>query len=413
MKRAKLFLILVVAALFIAGGIYYFKSTSKETKPIETAKVFKDRFEISVGATGEIQPEISVELKSRASGEVVEVNVEAGDTVSKGDILIKLDPEDEERNLSIAEATLFSARSKLAQTEASLASSISSRAELRDKYSRRKDAFEKGLVSAEELQSANTTLEVSSRTIEERAALKRSAGSDLQKASLSISEARKRLKETIISAPISGTVLNVTAEKGAIVSSGITNVGGGSTLMTLADLSSLYVLAKIDEADIGRIKIGDEARIKVDAFQKKNFSGRVSRITPLGVNDANVVTFDVKIEVTDKDANLLLPGMSSDIEIISHKIDDALQIPLKAIKFERRQNSGARRPASENVNEQPNRKGTVTLVSGETREITIGISDGINAVILSGLSEGDEVIIPEPEKNGGAQSILSVGRPKR
>jgi len=156
-KRAKLFLILVVAALFIAGGIYYFKSTSKETKPIETAKVFKDRFEISVGATGEIQPEISVELKSRASGEVVEVNVEAGDTVSKGDILIKLDPEDEERNLSIAEATLFSARSKLAQTEASLASSISSRAELRDKYSRRKDAFEKGLVSAEELQSANPT----------------------------------------------------------------------------------------------------------------------------------------------------------------------------------------------------------------------------------------------------------------
>jgi HlyD family secretion protein len=174
-----------------------------------------------------------------------------------------------------------------------------------------------------------------------------------------------------------GVITALTLEKGTIVSSAVSTVGGVSS-MTLSDLSQIFILADVDESEIGAVSPGQDVDIKADAYQGVHFSGKVVRIAPQGVNTSNVVTFEVKIEVTSPNKSKLLPQMTADVYIVQARKQNVLLAPITAV---------TRKDHQEIITVQ-NADGTT-----EDRPVEIGISDGTNDEILSGVSEGDTVVL--------------------
>src|SRR5690606_38952414 len=199
-------------------------------------------------ASGSIEPSVQVEVKSRASGEVIEVLVEEGQQVEAGQLLFRLDPIDAERTVIEARTAAARARPGVAQAAASLAVA---EAEARNAVTQRDvntRGTEMGLVPAETARSASNAAEVAEANVTLRKAALAASRAEATSSRLAVDEAERRRKETDIVAPIAGTVLNVAVERGSIVASAVTNVGGGSALATIADLSDPRVIGQIDEA---------------------------------------------------------------------------------------------------------------------------------------------------------------------
>jgi HlyD family secretion protein len=247
------------------------------------------------------------------------------------------------------------------------------------------------LVSAESARTSEHQQNVAARQLEMRRAQVAAAQAALASARLNVSDARRRREATTIVAPIAGTVLSVSVERGSMVSSAVTNVGGGSAIMTLADLSDLRVIGAIDEAQIGSVAVGQDVEIRVDAYRNTTFSGRVERVSPLGTNTSNVVTFDVEIVVTDERAAQLRSGMSASVEIVTRRQEGVLLIPLTAVRSYGDEH-------------------TVIRADGSPHNVTIGGTDGDNVVVTGGLSEGDEISTdPTAPRAGEADSGGSGG----
>ncbi len=352
-------------------------------------------------ASGAIEPHVQVEVKSRGAGEVVEVLVEEGQVVEAGQLLFRLDPIDADRAVTEARTSAERVRSELAQAEASLAVSEAEARNADAAHAVSARGTELGLVPSESTRGAASSAEVATATVQLRRAAVRAGRAQLAAARLAVEEAERRRAETEIHAPIPGTVLNVAVERGSIVASAVTNVGGGSALATIADLSDLRVIGAIDEAQIGRVHVGQDATLRVNAYPDRGFTGRVIRVSPLGETVSNVVTFDVEILVTDRDSRLLRSGMSADIEIETNRLEDVLLVPLVAI-------------------ESVGPKRFVTLASGERREIGTGANDGNHIVVVSGLEEGDRILVGGPPRGRGGEgggrgskSLIPMGRQRR
>lgn len=328
-------------------------------------------------ATGTIEPHVQVEVKSRASGEVIEVLVAEGDTVEAGDLLVRLDPADAERALREARVAERRARADVAQARASLAVAQAEAGEAGAHHDVQERGAALGLVSSEQQRTAAHSARVAQSNVALRRAQVAAAEAALETARLAVEEAERRLRETEIRAPFPGTVLSVPIERGSIVSSALTNVSGGTTLLTLADLSDLRVVGAIDEAQIGRVRVGQRVVIRVDAYPEREFGGTVSRVSPLGTATNSVVTFDVEITVTDEHASLLRSGMSADVEIVTDERRGVLLVPLAAVR--------SRGPAR-----------FVRLESGEERRIRTGATDGRFLEVLEGLEEGDRIDLATP-----------------
>jgi HlyD family secretion protein len=375
MKRAALVIVLLGA---IASAVYYFffRRDPHADWPQQTETVTRGDLVDYAGATGTIKPHVQVEIRSRESGEVIEVMVQEGQVVAAGAPLIRLDPFDTDR---VVDGSLAEQRRTLAQLQEAQASLAIAEAELRQ-ASVSQDVSAQGrslgLVSDESARTTEHQRGVAERNVELRRAQLAAARALVESSRLNVADARRRREATIITAPISGTVLSVTVEVGSMVTSAVTNVGGGSAIMTLADLADLRVIGAIDEAQIGSVAVGQAVQIRVDAFPGKVFTGRVERVSPLATTSSNVVTFDVEIVVTDEDVGQLRSGMSADVEIVTNRQTNVLLIPLTAVRSE-----GDER--------------TVRLANGESHNIETGSTDGVNVVVVRGLAEGD-VIAADP-----------------
>jgi HlyD family secretion protein len=182
---------------------------------------------------------------------------------------------------------------------------------------------------------------------------------------------------------------------GTIISSAISNVGGGTSVMTVSDMSHIFVLASVDESDIGGVARGQDVDITADAFPSKHFSGKVVRIATQGVNVSNVVTFEVKIEVTSDNKSLLKPQMTANAQIIESSKHNVVAVPMTAV-----------------IRKQ--HKTFVTVVkpdgSNEDREVQLGISDGDNQEITTGLTGGEQILVHKTDSNS---AWSSSGGPKR
>ncbi|MEL6185919.1 MAG: efflux RND transporter periplasmic adaptor subunit [Myxococcota bacterium] len=349
-------------------------------------------FEVEAGviteraeASGTIQPNVQVVVGARASGEVVEVLIEVGETVEAGQSLFRLDARDADRGFQDAQVNLKRARADLAQAQANLRMAETQAKNARLDLAVATQGAERGLVTKESRRAEAMDAEVSEATVAVRRAAVQAALASVAGARLAVQDAEQRRSEMNVAAPVTGTVLDVAVERGSIVASALANVSGGTAMATVADLGDLRVVGQIDEAQIGKVAVGQSVDIRVDAYPDDLFAGRVHRVAPLGEAESNVVTFDVEIVVTDDKASQLRSGMSADLSIAVGR-KNGIVVPLVAVRSE----SGQR---------------YVELDSGETRAIRTGPTDGEHLIVTDGLEPGDRIrmmtVTVPPERSGG------------
>jgi HlyD family secretion protein len=358
-----IWILLIVISIF---AIFYFSGSvdnGNDLTNFKTAVVKRDTLELTVAATGTITPNIEVEVKSKAGGEIINFYFQEGDTLRKGEVAVRLDPETEKSRVNQANANLLIAEAKLEKAKITLKDE-----ELRLK--RKKSLFEDKVISRQDLD--NATLAVNR------------AGSDVKiteaeliRAQETLREAKDRLEDTEIRAPLSGTILKKYVEEGQVIASTTSSVSEGTLLFTMADLNRMYIEAMVDETDIGRIRPGQSVTMTVDAYRGKAFNGKVIRIAPKGRVESTITVFDVTVEVNDKDKGMLKPMMTSNAEILIDRRDDVLLVP------------------SEAVRQKDEQTGIYRTSEGEPVWVSVhaGSSDSIFTEIEGDVREGEEVIV--------------------
>lgn len=308
-ESMKRILTMAAAIVILAGTAYVIWGGSSEevANPtgqfVRVEKIERGDLNLVVSANGVVQPINKVEIKSKASGQIEELNFIEGQIVEKGHFLLKLDQRTTKNDVDQARADLAVAEANLKQTE--------------NNTIRSRELFEKNLVSEQERDAANLEFV--------------RAQAQLVKAKASLSSAEERLTDTRIVAPISGTILSRNVEMGQIIASGTSNVSGGTLLATIADMQEVYVETSVDEVDIGKVAVGQRATVIADAFPDDRFAGQVERISPQGKTQSNVTTFFVVVLVRNIGGKLKA-GMSAsvDIEIFNQK--NVLLVPNEALK---------------------------------------------------------------------------------
>jgi HlyD family secretion protein len=360
--------------------------------PSKLGKVEKGDLAKSVVATGKVEPITKVEIKSKASGIVKKLYIEASDRVKKGQILAELDRDEILASVRSQEAQLQSSEANLRAAEADL-----KRAEvdaegpdvplLKRAYQRAEKMQKEGVVSDAQRDDAQKAYDMSvnkqgvarAQLIVGKAKVKQ-AEADVQRQSANLAQLKEQLSYTTILAPIDGIVLSRDVEIGDAVSS-ILVMGSAATLvMTIGDTSEVYVKGKVDESDIGKVYLGQPARIKVESFKDKTFTGKVTKISPMGAEKDNVTTFEVRVSITNPGGELKA-AMTANAEIILEEHKNVLQIPEGALIYDKDKKASVEIP-------EPSAKEGKKKVA-----VQVGISNGAKAEVLGGLKEGDQVVL--------------------
>ena len=391
-KRVIITIIIVAAVLIGAGVLYAFTRGGTKIDPSKLAKVEKGDLAKSVVATGKVEPITKVEVKSKASGIVKKLLIDAGDRVKKGQLLAQLDKEE-------IQAQVEQSRAALAASEANLKSSEADyeRAKvdaegpdvplLKRAYERAIGMAKEGVVSTSALEDAQKNYELAlnkqnvakAQLIVLKAKIAQSQAQVAQDRA-HLNQLDEQLSYTDIESPIDGVVLSRDVEMGDAVSS-ILVLGSSATLvMTLGDTSEVYVKGKVDESDIGKVYLGQPARIKVESFKEKTFNGKVTKISPMGVEKDNVTTFEVRVSINNPGGELKAV-MTANAEIILEEHKNVLQIPEGAILYDKDKNASVEVP-------DPKAKDGKKKIA-----VNIGISNGAKTELLGGLKEGDQVVL--------------------
>ena len=261
------------------------------------------QLELTVEASGTVEAISSIEIKSKASGQILFLGAEIGDYVDEGVVLARIDQRTPTNTLAQANADLEVSKVRLSNAK--------------NQFERSKKLHDEGNISDKSFEDAQESFS--------------SARAQLVRAEVFLENARIALDDTSVRSPIAGTVISRAAEVGQVITSPTSAVGGGTLLMEMADLNKVRVRALIDEIDIGKITIGQEVTLKVSAYRNKKFIGVVSKIEPMSKIDQNVTTFPVLIDIENKD-NLLLIGMNTDVEIEILNEEVALALPAGSLR---------------------------------------------------------------------------------
>jgi HlyD family secretion protein len=292
---------LLLAAGLAACGRTEEPKQSYETLPVETRDIV-----VAVEAAGQIEPAVTVELKSKASGEILAMTGETGQVVPAGTLLVQIDKRQPRNAVSQAEAQLEAAKARrsIAEAQARRAEKLLAERIINDVD------FEQS-----QLEAANAKAEV-------------------VRTQVALENARIQLEDTELRAPITGTIIEKLVEKGQVISSPVMDVGGGSLLLKMADLRTVQVKTLVDETDIGKVRPGMPATVTVTAFPNQPFAGSVLKIEPLASADQTVTTFAVRI-VLDNADGLLKPGMNADVDILVAERRGVAAVPMGALRTER------------------------------------------------------------------------------
>jgi HlyD family secretion protein len=291
-----LFSLLVLVACGGAKDEEEFKFYTK--KEVDTKEL-----ELTVEASGTVEAISSIEIKSKASGEILFLGAEIGDFIKKGEVLARIDQRTPQNNLEQASADLDVAKVRLANAES--------------QFLRSEKLHKEGSISDKAFEDAQEAFS--------------SAKSQYVRSNVFLENAKISLDDTLVRSPIDGTIISRAAEVGQVITSPTSAVGGGTLLMEMADLNKVRVRALIDEIDIGKINIGQEVTLRVSAYRDRKFTGVVSKIEPQAKEDQNVTTFPVLIDIENID-NLLLIGMNTDVEIEIIKEEVALALPAGSLR---------------------------------------------------------------------------------
>lgn len=391
-KRIIIFSSIAAVVALIVAGVLYASSGGTKIDPSKLAKVEKGDLAKSVVATGKIEPITRVEIKSKASGIVKKLYVDYGDKVKKGQVLAELDREEIQARVDQARAQLEGSTASLSGTRADLERArVDAEGPdvplLKRAYDRAQGMAKDGVVSASALDDAEKNYKMALNKQDVSKAQLRVLEAKIGQAQGQVAQDRANLKQleeqlgyTTIESPIDGIVLSRDVEIGDAVSS-ILVLGSSATLvMTMGDTSEVYVKGKVDESDIGKVYLGQPARIKVESFKDKTFTGKVTKISPMGVEKDNVTTFEVRVSINNPEG-VLKAMMTANAEIILEEHKGVLQIPEGAIIYDKD------KKASVEVPDPKAKEGKKKLA------VNIGISNGAKTELLSGLKEGDQVVL--------------------
>jgi HlyD family secretion protein len=408
-SRKKLYIAigLAVLAIIIASSVVASRKREKAL-PVITEKAIRTNITQLVTATGKIQPEIEVKIAPEVSGEIIEIPIKEGQMVRKGDLLLRIKPDSYKAQVQEQEAALSGARSASVQHRAEL-----SKAE--NDYNRAKSLFEKGLISEADRNAAQTNYEIA------RAALQ-SSMFDIQRAEGALRQIREALSKTTIYAPSTGTISSLTAREGERVVG--TSQFAGTEVMRIADLDNMEARVNVNENDVVNVKIGDVARISVDAYPDRKVQGVVREIASTATtNNAGtqeqVTNFEVKISIPDHSVRLR-PGMSATADIETDTVKNAVAVPIQSVTVrttdsnlspEEREKQAAKNTAQDADNraevsnemlekqkarEQRDKLQRVVFVKQgdkvHMQKVETGIADTTHIEIKTGLKPGQEVV---------------------
>jgi HlyD family secretion protein len=394
-KRRKRIIIIssvIVVVLLFVGGLAAFSRGGTKIDPSKLAKVEKGDLAKSVVATGKVTPITKVEVKSKASGIVKNLLVDYGDRVKKGQLLAQLDKEEIEAQVEQSRAALQAADATLSSSQADYErAKVDAEGPdvplLKRQLDRNTEMAKDGVVSAQALDDAdrNYRMALNKQNVAkaQMAVLKaKIAQSQAERTrdQANLKQLEEQLSYTDIISPLDGIVLSRDVQMGDAVSS-ILVLGSSATLvMTLGDTSEVYVKGKVDESDIGKVYLGQPARIKVESFKDKTFYGKVTKISPMGVEKDNVTTFEVRVSINNPGGELKAE-MTANAEIILEEHKNVLQIPEGAILYDKDKKASVDVP-------DPKAKDGMRKIA-----VNIGISNGAKTELLGGLKEGDQVVL--------------------
>ncbi len=394
-KSKKVWIWVIVAVAAMAGAGAAVRAALKPDNRIDPSKLARvERGDIArvVVATGKIEPRAIVEVKSKASGIVKNIYVNYGDTVRAGQVLAELDKEELEARVREARANLQAAQ---AMEESAAAALERNKVEaegpdipfLKSAFERAQRMHEEKLVAKNVVEEAEKAYQLAlnrqSAAIRalavSRAEITR-ARAQVAQAKAVLERAEEDLRNSTIVSPIDGLVLSRNVEVGNAVSSILVQGSQAAPLFTLGDMSDVFVRGKVDQADIGKVYLGQPARIVVESFRDRRFEGKVYRISPYGVEKDNVTTFEVQVSIHNPGRELKA-NMSANAEIILEEKKNVLLVPEAAVLYDKDRNPGVEVP--DPAAEKGRRKVAVKL----------GISNGIRTELLGGLQEGAPVIL--------------------
>jgi len=394
-KRTRPILWITLAVVLLGGGAYGVMAALRPNRTIDPSKLAAvERGDLArvVVATGKIQPLSKAEIKSKASGIVKKIYVDYGDRVKQGQLLAELDKiqleailREAQANMQAAEAARDSAKATLERNKVDAEGPDVPFLKLG--MDRAEHEYREGVVSksvVEDAQknyqlalnrqmSAQTNLTVSKADIAK-------AEAQVAQAKAALENAQEDLRNSTIVSPIDGLVLSRDVNVGDAVSSILVLGSQATPIMTLGDVSEVYVQGKVDEADIGKVYLNQPARIVVESFKDKKFVGKVTKISPLGKEKDNVTTFEVRVSIANPSLELKA-NMSANAEILLEEKKDVLMAPEAALIYDKERNASV---------ETPDPKGD----NGKRKiPVKLGISNGVKTEILQGLNEKQQVIL--------------------
>ena len=405
MSKKTIYIVLGVAVAIIVLLIVLSKTgaigNKDKGKSVESAKVTATTIVETVSATGKIQPEIEVKISSEVSGEIIVLNVIEGQVVKKGDLLVKINPD---LYTSGYKRTL----SNLSGTKANLSQADASFKEAKANYERSKILFDKGIISKSDWDKVVASFEVAK-------ASKQSAYFNVQSATATVNEAKDNLGRTTIYAPADGTISVLNVELGERVLG--TQQMAGTEILRVANLNNMEVEVDVNENDIVKIKVGDEANVEVDAYLKKQFKGVVTSISnsaSTALTADQVTNFKVKIRILKESYQDLLegkpatyspfrPGMTATVDIITKTKTNVLAVPISSVVVKTDTTAIKGFKVEEKDKDEKEQKAPksdkklecVFVKVGDKAKIRIiktGIQDDTNIEVITGLKKGDVVI---------------------
>ena len=394
-KKSRLWLwIGVVAVVVLVGAGFAVAHMVSGTRldPNKIGKVGRGDIARSVVATGKITPITQVEVKSKASGIVEKLQVDINNTVRKGESLAQLDQQEILAQVAAQRAQLASTEANVTNFEAALEQDkVNAAAPDLPMYKvtldRNSEMVKEGLVPQQNLDNANRDYLAA---LNKRDSAKAQLGVDqakLKQAKAQVAESQATLNQleeqlsyTTIQAPMDGVVLSRDVEIGDAVSS-ILVLGSTATLvMTIGDTHEVYVKGKVDEADIAHVYLGQPARIKVESFRDRYFQGKVTKISPMGVEKDNVTTFEVRVSINNPNGELKAQ-MTANAEILLDEHKNVLTVAENAVMYDQQKN------ASVEVPDAKQKEGKRKVA------VKVGLSNGAMTELVSGLREGEQVVL--------------------
>ncbi|HEY2094458.1 MAG TPA: efflux RND transporter periplasmic adaptor subunit [Thermoanaerobaculia bacterium] len=387
-RKKKVVIFSIVFAIAVIAAFVAMKAAGGKKdapqSPVKTGKAEVADVQVKVTEVGNVQPEVKVDVKSAVSGKVTQIFHRDGDTVHRGDVLARVEPD------------LDQAQS-LADTKNALSSAQIAYDQAKKNYDQDHSLFNVGLLASKQNRDSETAYLAAKQDLEKA----QEKYSLVEKSGIPIGQSPEKFEGSNVVAPMDGVVLTKGVEIGESITSGVSSFNAGTILFTVADVSKMIVKAGVNEVDIGKIRVGMPVKVTLDAYPKIAFQGRIDRIAPAVRIDDKVRVFDVEVRL-DAQGRELRSGMTANIEVKGERKEKVLAVPVESvfqrddgeIVFVKKKVDPKVLEAAAKNKKKDDKEAWKTFF--EKRPVVTGLADNAHVEILKGVKAGDELALEDP-----------------